>query len=70
MIVMDIPMPENCMICPCSYCILTGEYAGRWMCNAMEFKDNRGGFRKDLSEYFVVMEDHRPEGCPIRMGTK
>jgi hypothetical protein len=36
----------------------------------MEFKENRSGFRKDLSEYFVAMEDHRPEGCPIRMGTK
>lgn len=67
MIIMDIPMPDCCMACPCSYYIMTGEYAGRLMCNAMEFKDGSSGFREELSRYFVVETDHRPAGCPIRI---
>ena len=41
MILVDIPMPENCLNCPCSYWIITGEYQGNWMCNAREFKATR-----------------------------
>lgn len=70
MIVIDIPMPENCMDCPCSYYIQTGEYEGRMMCNAKEFKANHSGFREELSAYFVVEENHRPISCPIRMAIK
>lgn len=69
MIVMDIPVPENCETCPCSYYVQTGEYAGMMMCNAMEFKRTRTGFREDLARYFVMPEDHRPDGCPIVMVT-
>ena len=69
MIVMDIPAPQNCDNCPCSYYVQTGEYAGMMMCNAMEFKRTQAGFREDLSKYFVVPEDHRPDGCPIVMVT-
>ena len=65
MIVMDIPMPANCESCPCSYYVQTGEYAGAMICNAREFKRKHDGFLDDLSEYFVVMDNHRPENCPM-----
>lgn len=67
MIVIDVPMPENCEKCPCSYYIQSGEYEGLMMCNAMEFKSIQSGFREELSRFFVVAEDHRPDNCPIRM---
>ena len=67
MLMIDMPMPKNCEDCPCSYYIQTGEYAGIMMCNAMEFKSNQSGFREELSKFFVVIEDHRPENCPIKM---
>ena len=69
MIVMDIPEPKKCEECPCSYYITSGEYEGLMMCNAMEFKRTQAGFMDDLSRYFVVAEDHRPDGCPIVMVT-
>ena len=67
MIVMDIPEPKTCEDCPCFYQIRTGEWEGMTMCNAMEYKDISSGFRKELSRYFVIAEDHKPEGCPIRI---
>ena len=67
MILMDIPEPKRCEDCPCSYTILTGEYAGIMMCNAMEFKANSAGFHEEVSRYFVTADDHRPEGCPIQV---
>ena len=68
MILVDIPMPENCINCPCSYWIISGDYQGNWMCNAMEFKAGRSGdYPKNISDFFVTLEDHRPENCPIRM---
>ena len=67
MIVMDIPMPQNCLDCPCSYYVQTGEYEGAMICNAMEFKQNSTGFREEISKFFVVAENHRPENCPIVM---
>ena len=68
MIVIDIPMPQNCNDCPCSYQIRSGEYEGYVMCNALEFKDVSDGFRKELNKYFVVEQArHRPESCPIVM---
>ena len=70
MIMMDIPEPKTCEDCPCSYMILTGEYAGLMMCNAMEFKANSAGFHEEVSRYFVAPEDHRPEGCPIRLSAE
>ena len=67
MVIVDMPMPANCEDCPCSYYVQTGEYEGAMICNAMEFKANSLGFREDLSKYFVVADDHRPSGCPIKM---
>ena len=67
MILIDMPMPGNCEDCPCSYYIQTGDYEGLMMCNAMEFKQNSTGFQEELSRYFVVAEDHRPDGCPIKI---
>jgi hypothetical protein len=67
MIVIDVPMPETCEDCPCSYYIRTGEYEGLMMCNAMEFKAQKSGFREELSKHFVVAEDCRPDNCPIKM---
>ena len=69
MIVMDIPMPDKCDDCPCSYFIQTGLYEGMMMCNAMEFKRTQAGFREELTRYFVMPDDHRPDGCPIMMAT-
>jgi hypothetical protein len=65
----DIPEPASCEDCPCSYYIMTGEYEGMMMCNAMEFKAKSQGFHEELSRYFVVEEDHRPSGCPIRLSS-
>ena len=67
MIVIDIPMPKNCEDCPCSYYVQTGEYEGAMICNAMEFKSNSAGFREEISKFFVVAENHRPDNCPIVM---
>ena len=67
MIVIDIPMPQSCEECPCSYYVQTGEYEGAMICNALEFKENSAGLREELSRYFVVADDHRPENCPIIM---
>ena len=65
MIVIDMPMPANCEACPCSYYVMTGEYEGMMICNAMEFKEKSSGFREELSKYYVVAEDHRPDNCPM-----
>ena len=70
MIMMDIPEPKTCEDCPCSYMILTGEYEGLMMCNAMEFKAHSARFHEEVSRYFVTADDHRPEWCPIRMEVK
>ena len=67
MIVIDIPMPESCMICPCSYYIQNGEHEGRLMCNAMEFRENNSGYAEEIDRFFVQENDNRPDGCPIRM---
>ena len=65
MIIADMPMPANCEECPCSYYVQTGDYEGMMICNAREFKEKQAGFREDLSKYFVVMNDHRPDNCPF-----
>ena len=66
MVIVDMPMPANCEDCPCSYYVQTGEYEGAMICNAMEFKANSMGFREELSKFFIVMEDHRPDNCPMK----
>ena len=64
MVTFDIPVPPNCLACPCSYCVQSGEHEGKWMCNALEYKhpeeqDRPGAFVLDGS--MLV----RPKNCPI-----
>ena len=60
MILIDVPMPDCCINCICSYWILTGKEKGRLMCNAMEA-------RGDKIVLVDEMKRNRPEKCPIRM---
>ena len=66
MIVIDIPMPEKCLVCPCSNWIRTGEFEGMLMCYAMEFRDAEG---QRIRERYLVDEfaKKRPGNCPIRL---
>ena len=66
MILIDMPMPEKCRECPCAYWIMSGEYEGLLMCNALEWRD---GSRQDVRKAFLVEEwaNKRPEKCPIKM---
>ena len=65
MILIDIPDPETCERCPCSYWIQTGENAGKMMCNAMEFRAQETG-EQFVRESFIVADNPRPDGCPIQ----
>lgn len=67
MVVLDIPMPKDCDECPCSYLIQNGECAGLMMCNAMEFKAKHTEFRELIRNNFVVIEDRKPEKCPMKL---
>ena len=60
MILIDMPMPERCESCPCSYWIRTGKHTDRLMCQAMEARGNP-------EEFYIVDEwmNERPENCPI-----
>ena len=63
MILIDMPMPDRCLNCPCSYWIMTGSNSGRMMCNVMEVNKKRD----------VLVDERkniRPENCPIKMETK
>ena len=69
MVLMDMPMPENCEDCPCSYWIQSGNYEGLLMCSVMEFRD-RLVFREpgeDIMANYLVddYKDERPLVCPI-----
>ena len=60
MIVIDIPMPQRCVKCPC-ICLAKNERDDiRAMCRAKEARGDR---------YIIVNEyaAGRPEDCPIRM---
>lgn len=60
MIVVDIPMPQCCVECPCACCVPSGVLKEpRTMCRA---KESRG------DKYVLVndMSDVRPTDCPIR----
>lgn len=70
MIMIDIPMPENCMDCPMSYWVRSGDYEGMMMCNAMEARDRALVLREpaeDITANYLVEEyaEKRPEKCPI-----
>ena len=60
MILIDVPMPDCCRNCLCSYWIMNGENEGRLMCNAMEARGDRIVLVDELA-------NDRPEGCPIRL---
>lgn len=69
MVRIDMPMPENCADCPCSYWIQSGSYEGLMMCQAMEARD-RMTLREsagDMTENYLVNEwdENRPINCPI-----
>jgi len=66
MVRLDIPMPEDCDECPCSYWIRSGEYEGRMMCTAMEFRE------KGLEKSWYLVDEAakgRPENCPMHVDT-
>lgn len=72
MLKIDMPMPDNCGSCPCSYMILTGEHSGELMCCALEWKDMRAAehplsFREEwlLDTRNCTPQSGRPEKCPI-----
>lgn len=67
MIGIEIPMPEYCEECPCSYYVRSGKYEGRLMCQALEFKETRMGIRRfDKGGYMAKERDWgRPQKCPI-----
>ncbi|MBO5959311.1 MAG: hypothetical protein J6Q65_04230 [Lentisphaeria bacterium] len=58
MIRIDIPLPETCEECPCSYWIQSGADAGKLMCNALEFAGNPDNLVEEGAP-------DRPDGCPI-----
>lgn len=65
MIMINIPMPESCELCPMSYYIRSGEYEGMLMCRAMEARDNY--LLNATKNYLVDGQKHtRPENCPIK----
>ena len=68
MIEIDIPMPENCMDCPCSYWIRSGELEDMMLCNALEFKmrATKTNIKRCLVDEYAA---HRPKRCPI-VGSK
>lgn len=62
MIALDIPMPERCLDCPCSYQIRTGTYRGLTMCQAMECRE------PGHTEMYYIVEElgRRPDRCVMR----
>ena len=69
MIVIDIPMPQTCMECPCSHLIQSGTYNGWTMCAAAEWKDIKKTRKALNREDYLVEEwsNERQAVCPIRM---
>lgn len=69
MLLVDVPMPPRCLVCPCSYVIQTGDQEGKLMCNALEWKDVVRAAEMPLSfreEWLLEWgENSRPEKCPI-----
>lgn len=68
MVLIDMPLPERCLTCPCSYWVQFGKYEGRMMCNAMEAKHQSIASSLDerIAEYLVdECSIKRPKECPI-----
>ena len=70
MVRIDMPMPEKCEDCPCSYWIQSGNYEGLMMCQAMEARDRmtlRESAEDMVANYLVDERDkNRPDNCPIK----
>lgn len=70
MVQIDMPMPETCSDCPCSYWIECGRDAGKIVCCAIEARliHDRLTNGKMYSVQDCVVEEvfqGRPEKCPI-----
>ena len=58
MVRIDMPMPDRCINCPCSYWIQTGQKKGMLMCNIMEY----------IGEKYCLVDEHgiKPIDCPMK----
>lgn len=67
MLEINMPMPDFCTECPCSYYVMSGKYEGKLMCQALEFRDAKTGvMRYDKGGFLVNEKDwDRPDKCPI-----
>ena len=66
MIVIDIPMPARCWLCPCMYAVNGGPDDGLPVCGAAEWRDQAKGKKQKPEAYMVEChKDYRPEDCPI-----
>ena len=60
MIVIDVPMPQRCMVCPCVCHVQNERLDIRSICKAKEARGDK----------YVIINTYaqaRPEDCPIRM---
>ena len=61
MITVDIPLPDRCLNCPMSHCIMSGDFEGEMMCSGLESKGI------ELRECLVNGFGYgRPVECPIK----
>ena len=60
MIVIDVPMPQRCMVCPCMCHVINEREDARAICQAKIARREKYAF---VNEYAPA----RPEDCPIRM---
>ena len=66
MVKIDMPMPECCEQCPCSYWVQFGGHEGELMCEAIESTLLSAGVEDALEDSLVEpMQGQRPEQCPI-----
>lgn len=63
MILIDIPLPQNCDECPMRHWIENGSYEGMMMCSGLEFRESN-----NLPKGYFIRDQHadeRPADCPI-----
>lgn len=64
MIQIDMKLPPKCADCPCAYWIQYGEFAGKLMCNVLEYKDQP---KHHVVNYLVrEYQPRRPDNCPMK----
>ena len=61
MIVIDVPMPQRCMGCPCMCHVINERDDERAICQAKVVRREKYVY---VNEYAAM----RPEDCPIRVG--